>query len=157
MARFWLHCHHLVVNGQKMSKSKGNIYYADTLLDQGQDRDQIRFFLIYGHYRRRLNYSDQAMRLAADQLNAFKERIKALERRAGRNSGVRVDENAVARIKEIFVGRMDDDLDVKGAFDAVHDFLTTMNIKDLTVSVASGYLKALKEIDQVLQVLFQKS
>jgi cysteinyl-tRNA synthetase len=154
MARFWLHCHHLVVNGQKMSKSKGNIYYTDTLLGQGQDRDQIRFFLIYGHYRKKLNYSDQAIRLAADQLNALKERIKALERRAGQNSGARVDENAIAKIKEIFVGRMDDDLDVKGAFDAVHDFLNTINIKDLTPSVASGYVQALKGVDQVLQVLF---
>ena len=45
MARFWLHGYHLVVNGQKMSKSKGNIYYTDTLLNQGYDMDQIRFFL----------------------------------------------------------------------------------------------------------------
>ncbi len=31
MARFWLHCHHLLVNGRKMSKSRGNIYYTDML------------------------------------------------------------------------------------------------------------------------------
>jgi cysteinyl-tRNA synthetase len=154
MARFWLHCHHLVVNGQKMSKSKGNIYYTDTLLGQGYDRAQIRFFLIYGHYRKNLNYSDQAIRLAAEKLNLFKERLKTLEHRAGQNLGARIDENAVAKIKEIFVGRMDDDLDVKGAFDAVHDFLNTLNMKDLTPSVASGYLQALKGVDQVLQVLF---
>ena len=154
MARFWLHCHHLVVNGQKMSKSKGNIYYTDTLLDQGQDRDQIRFFLIYGHYRKKLNFSDQALRLAADKLNLFKEKLKTLERRAGQNSGACVDENAVAKIKEIFTDRMNDDLDVKGAFDTLYDFLFNTNKTGLTASVESGYLKALKGVDQVLQVLF---
>ena len=92
MARFWLHGYHLLVNGQKMSKSKGNIYYTDTLLDQGYDIDQIRFFLIYGHYRKKLNYSDRAMALAAEKLKRFKEKVKALERRSAQNAAASVDE-----------------------------------------------------------------
>ncbi|MDA8432705.1 MAG: class I tRNA ligase family protein, partial [Nitrospiraceae bacterium] len=55
MARFWLHCHHLKVGGKKMSKSKGNIYYTDTLTAKGYRAEEIRFFLIYGHYRSDLN------------------------------------------------------------------------------------------------------
>ena len=155
MARVWLHCHHLVVNGQKMSKSKGNIVYPDTLRSLGYDRDQIRFFLIYGHYRKKLNYSGQAMRLAADHLKGFKKKIKALEKRAGQNVSGTMDENAARKVKELFTHRMDDDLDVRGAFDALYDFLVTTNMNDITRPVASGYLKALKAIDQVLQVLFQ--
>jgi cysteinyl-tRNA synthetase len=155
MARVWLHCHHLVVNGRKMSKSKGNIVYPDTLRSHGYDRDQIRFFLIYGHYRKELNYSEQAMRLAADQLKRFKEKIKALEKRAGQNVNATMDGNAARKVKELFTNRMDDDLDVRGAVDALNDFLMTTNMKDITRPVASGYLKALKAIDQVLQVLFQ--
>lgn len=157
MARFWLHCYHLVVNGQKMSKSKGNIIYPDTLLGQGYDRDQIRFFLIYGHYREKLNYSDRAMCRAADKLKTFKKMFKALKDRTGQNVNRDDDRNAVWKVKELFTGRMDDDLDVKGAFDALFDFFMTMNIKDLTPSIASGYLRALKDIDQVLQVLFSKN
>ena len=155
MARFWLHCYHLVVNGQKMSKSKGNIYDIETLLDQGYDMDQIRFFLIYGHYRKKLNYSDQAMRLAVDKLNTFKERIKALNAGADQNVDADIDENALSKVKTVFTSRMDDDLDVKGAFDALYDSLLATDIRNLAPSVASGFLKALKTIDQVLQVLFQ--
>jgi cysteinyl-tRNA synthetase len=155
MARFWLHCYHLVVNGQKMSKSKGNIVYPDTLRSQGYDRDQIRFFLIYGHYRKKLNYSEQAIRLAADQLKRFKEKIKALEKRAGKNVNATLDGNAARKVKELFTDRMDDDLDVRGAFDALYDLLVTTNMKDITRPVASGYLKGLREIDRVLQVLFR--
>ena len=154
MARFWLHCHHLVVNGQKMSKSKGNIVYPDTLRSQGYDRDQIRFFLIYGHYRKKLNYSDQAIRLAADKLKTFKEKIKALEKRARQNAMAKNDGNAARKVKELFTNRMDDDVDVRGAFDALYDFLVTADIRGFSPSVASGYLKGLREIDQVLQVLF---
>jgi cysteinyl-tRNA synthetase len=155
MARFWLHCYHLVVNGQKMSKSKGNIYYTDTLLNQGVDTDQIRFFLIYGHYRKKLNFSDHAMSLSTDRLKAFKEMIKALEGRTGQNPDANPDENAMGKVNAIFTDRMDNDLDVKGAFDALYDFLVDADVKELTPSVASGYLKGLREIDQVLQVLFQ--
>ncbi|OGP89413.1 MAG: hypothetical protein A2157_13175 [Deltaproteobacteria bacterium RBG_16_47_11] len=154
MARFWLHCYHLVVNGQKMSKSKGNIYYTDTLVDQGYDMDQIRFFLIYGHYRKKLNYSELTIRLAADRLKTFKEMVKALKGRTDQDADTRVDEAAMGKIKEIFTGRMDDDLDVKGAFDALYDFVITTDTEDLTPSIACGYLKALKDIDQVFQVLF---
>lgn len=154
MARFWLHGHHLVVNGQKMSKSKGNIYYTDTLMNQGYEVDQVRFFLIYGHYRKKLNYSDRATRLSADRLNTFRERVKALEDRIGQNTEAKVDENAMAKVKALFTERMDDDLDVKGAFDSLYDFLAAANIETLTPTAASGYLKALKGVDQVLQVLF---
>jgi len=47
------------------------------------------------------------------------------------------------------------DLDIKGAIDALYDFLATTPINELSPSVASGFLRALKPIDQVLQILFQ--
>jgi cysteinyl-tRNA synthetase len=153
MARFWLHCYHLVVNGQKMSKSRGNIHYTDTLLNQGYDMDQVRFFLIDGHYRKKLNYSDQAMRLAADRLKAFQERMRALKQRSDQNTGATIDENGAGKVRALFSEKMDDDLDVKGAFDSLHDFLVATGTGDLAPAVASGYMKALKEVDQVLQVL----
>jgi cysteinyl-tRNA synthetase len=141
------------VNGQKMSKSRGNIHYTDTLLNQGYDPDQIRFFLIYGHYRKKLNYSEEAIRLAADRLKAFKERVRALKNRADQNTGATIDENGAGKVRSLFREKMDDDLDVKGAFDSLHDFLVATGTGDLAPAVASGYIKALKEIDQVLQVL----
>jgi len=52
MSRFWLHCRHLFVNGKKMSKSTGNIIYMDNLLKRGYTKEEIRFFLIYGHLSR---------------------------------------------------------------------------------------------------------
>jgi hypothetical protein len=49
---------------------------------------------------------------------------------------------------------MDDDLDVKGAFDTVTDLVSSMDGRNLIPSTASGIMKALKEVDEVLQVIF---
>ncbi len=153
MARFWLHCYHLLVNGQKMSKSKGNIFYTGTLQRQGYSMEEIRFFLIYGHYRKKLNYSDRAMALAAEKLKAFKQRVRLLERRSAQNR-TRVDQAVAREMKERFAANMDDDLNVRAAFDEMSSVLMRADVDQLAPSVASGYLKSLKEIDQVLQVLF---
>ena len=148
MAKVWLHCHHLHVNGQKMSKSKGNILYTDTLLGQGYDASEIRFFLIYGRYRERLNYSDENMGSAAEKLREFRKVVNAIERRADPKAGL--DGELARRIEGIFSGRMDDDLDVKGAFDGLYGALA--EVGDLKPAEASAIVKALREIDGVLGV-----
>jgi cysteinyl-tRNA synthetase len=152
MARYWLHCHHLHVDGKKMSKSIGNILYTDNLQERGYDLSEIRFFLIYGHYRKKLNYSDKRMQSVTERLRKFKEQVKKIEDRAG--STTDADSEAARKIKEAFQERMDDDLDVKGAFDNISDLVFRIDIQNLSPTEASGMIKALKEIDSVLQVLF---
>ena len=68
MARFWLHGHHLLVDGKKMSKSLGNIVYLEMLTNKGFTAQEIRFFLIDGHYRRKMNYREDRFRVSAEKL-----------------------------------------------------------------------------------------
>ena len=82
MAEVWLHGHHLYVENQKMSKSKGNIHYADSLMEEGYSPQEIRFFLIYGHYRKKLNYSKKAMHRGADKLRTFKKAVRHMQKSA---------------------------------------------------------------------------
>jgi len=152
MATFWLHCHHLMVNGQKMSKSKGNIYYTDTLLEHGYDIGEIRFFLIYGHYREKLNFSGKNMRSTADKLTAFREMVNAVKARADQEA--KPPAEAVQRIGRVFAERMDDDLDVRGAFDGLYRALAELELEDLKPPEASAIVKALREIDGVLRVIW---
>jgi cysteinyl-tRNA synthetase len=152
MARYWLHCHHLHVDGKKMSKSIGNILYTDNLLQKGYDLSEIRFFLIYGHYRKRLNYSDKQMQSVTERLRKFKEQVRRIKDRA--DSTTDTDTEAAQKIKEAFQARMDDDLDVKGAFDSVVDLVNGMDMRNLTSKTASGIITALREVDEVLQVIF---
>ena len=154
MARFWLHCYHLYVNGEKMSKSKGNIYYTDTVLQRGYSIDELRFFLIYGHYRQRLNYSDRNMRDAAERLRYFKKRLRAVENRAGDKDDI--DRNTCRKIEEMFVGNMDNDLDVKRVFDALYEYVSAIDVNRLSEETAAGIMRAMRDIDGVLQVLFEQ-
>jgi cysteinyl-tRNA synthetase len=152
MARFWLHCAHLHVDGKKMSKSIGNILYTDNLQKQGYDMSEIRFFLIYGHYRKTMNYSDKRMRVTTERLRRFKEQVKKIKGRT--DSTTDTDTDVTRKIKDAFRERMDDDLDVKGAFDKVSAVVSDLDLKELAPCMASGIIMALREIDEVLQVIF---
>ena len=150
-ARCWLHCYHLVVNGAKMSKSKGNIYYADTLLEQGYDRAEIRFFLIYGHYRKKLNYAKQTMDSAAEKLRRFKKRMKRIETTASQTAS---DRNEVEKVGAAFSEKMDQDLNVQGAFDTLDALFAEKEGKGLSPKEAAGLIEGLRRIDDVLKVFF---
>jgi cysteinyl-tRNA synthetase len=152
MARYWLHCHHLHVDGKKMSKSIGNILYTDNLEKQGYDLGEIRFFLIYGHYRKTLNYSNKQMRATTEKLRRFKKEVKKIKKKTG--STTETDTDISRKITEAFQEQMDDDLDVKGAFDNVSTLVFGTDVTKLTLGEASGIIAALKEIDEVLQVMF---
>ncbi len=152
MAKFWLHCHHLLVEGKKMSKSRGNVYYIEDLLRDGYTADEIRFFLIYGHYRKKLDYTKEKMDLAAKKIRELKKKIKGIKRRTGQ--GTEVDLEMYQRVKETFTREMDQDLDVERAFDQLSDFIGAIEPKTLKLKTALGLIKGLREVDGVLKVLF---
>ena len=135
-----------------MSKSKGNVYYIDTLRKQGYKHAEIRFFLIYGHYRKRLNFSRKSMARAVEKLKELKRTIAAIKRQA--DDSADFDSSAAKEMKMTFADKMDSDLDVKGAIDNLQLFLSAMDVKHPKPRAASGAIHALRDIDQVLQVIF---
>jgi len=152
MSRFWLHGAHLFVDGQKMSKSKGNILYTDMLMNKGYSAQEIRFFLMYSHYRKRLNYSDKAMKAAAERLRDFRNRVKMIGKKVG---SAKPEESLLSNtLKTAFVANMDNDMSVKSAFDAMQNVLKKIDLSSLTVSQAAGIIRTLRKVDEVLQVIF---
>jgi cysteinyl-tRNA synthetase len=151
MSRFWLHCRHLFVNGKKMSKSTGNIIYLDTLLKQGYSEEEIRFFLIYGHYGKQMNYREEAMAKSASRLRAVRDRIGEINGKAGAPADP--EERWTLRINTVFAEHMDNDLDVKKAFDGIASILGNLSPHRLRAPEASSVMAAIRKIDGVLQVL----
>jgi cysteinyl-tRNA synthetase len=156
-ARYWLHGAHLFVDGKKMSKSKGNVYYPADLLAKGYRSDHVRFFLIYGQYRKKLNFTWERLAETSRRLDAFKSMVQDLEKAKSGNSSGKA-EKLTARIIPSFEAYMDDDLRVKDAFDelfsiisALHDFKKQgrLGLEDAKAAVAN-----LKKIDSVLQIIF---
>lgn len=152
MADIWLHCRHLHVNGQKMSKSRGNIYYTDMLAQAGYRMREIRFFLIYGHYREKLNFSATSMDLAAKRLRQFRRLIAAIEKSA--ESKMSRQSSLSRDISKVFSAYMDNDLHVKGAFDGMYALLSGIKTHSCAKAEAKGVMQVLRNIDNVLQVLF---
>ena len=150
MARFWLHCRHLMVEEEKMSKSKGNIYYVEDLLRDGYTADEIRFFLIYGHYRKELNYTQGNIESATQKLRDLRRKVKRIGRKAERS---KVDGEILKRVKGGFEKEMDDDLNVEKAFDQLYEFIDGIKLETLKREAASGLIKGLEEVDHVLKVL----
>jgi cysteinyl-tRNA synthetase len=151
VARFWLHGNHLLVAGKKMSKSRGTLVYTGDLLGQGYAAAEIRFFLLYGHYRDRLSSPEKALESAAEKLRRFREEVREMSARAGKA----LPEGDAARwIRETFRRRMDDDLDVKGAFDGISRELSVLQRGNPEPGTAAAAVAALREIDGVLNVIF---
>ena len=151
-AKFWLHCHHLYINSQKMSKSKGVIYYTDDLLRQGYTIDEIRFFLIYGHYRERLDYSDKVMNYVTNRLKIFRHYVHEIKKGARKKPDL--EGRVVRKMKKVFTEKMDNDLNVQEAFDGLFDVLSGVKVGELKPNEASGIIKTLRQIDGVLKVIF---
>ncbi len=107
-ARHWFHVRHLMVEGEKMSKSKGNFYTIRDLLEKGGDEitpAAIRLELIKTHYRANANFTIQGLKDSARQVRRWKEQGRA----EGHPSGAGA-----------FAMSMNDDLNVAGAIAALN-------------------------------------
>jgi cysteinyl-tRNA synthetase len=152
MARYWLHCEHLYVNGQKMSKSRGNIIYTDWFKKQGYRMSEVRFFLIYGQYRERINYSEKQMRMVVNNLRTFRRFIKQIDNKEKKIPDSRG--KTIQILKKTFAEHMDNDLNVQKAFDGLYSILYGIKTENLSSGEAAGIIKTIKEIDEVFRVIF---
>ena len=79
--RRWMHCAHLRVNGEKMSKSLGNFFTLRDLLAKGWSGREIRYVLVAAHYRQPLNFAFDALaaaRTALSRLDDFSVRMERI-------------------------------------------------------------------------------
>ena len=155
---YWLHGEHVIVDGAKMSKSKGNIIYPEALLERGHTAKDIRFSLIYTHYRQSLEVSVPYLENMTGKLAAFREAAKRLTGLAAEpESPGQAAEELVSAMENTFIERMNDDLDVKGAFDRVHDTLIRLlSLKPdgrLGFPASFSLREKLERINGVFQIL----
>ena len=154
-SRYWLHGGHLFVDGKKMSKSKGNVYYPSDLLAKGFSGGQLRFFLIYGPYRKKLNFTFEKLAQTSQKLDSFKSMVADLQQAKPTNQN-HDKEALTSKITADFEGNMNNDLDVKSAFDSLYK--TTSELYAMRQSLSSkdvkNVLNGLRRVDSVLQCIF---
>jgi cysteinyl-tRNA synthetase len=125
--RFWLHAEHLLVDGQKMSKSLGNFYTLRDLFEKGFAAESVRYLLASVPHRKQLNFTFDGLKAAAtsiERLRNFKWRLETGRFPEGQDPGIaKLAEEA----RREFEAGMDDDLNTAQALGAVFEFVREAN------------------------------
>jgi cysteinyl-tRNA synthetase len=156
-ARFWVHVEHLMLDeGEKMSKSLGNVFTVRDLVERGYRPSAIRFLLLSVHYRKQLRFSwatldqaEEAVRRVADLL----ARLDVVA--AGPPHQAIADRLVVAR--QEFRARIAADLNVPGAMGVMFDLVRAINAAIDAGRAAAGDVPAIREafdeFDRILGVM----
>ncbi len=155
--RYWMHCAHLLADGQKMSKSLGNFYTLADVIDKGYSGREARYALMRVNYRMPLNFTWEGMEEARESLKRIDEWAQRLSKAAeGDATGP-----AGASIPEKFEEALDDDLNISAAlgflFESIRETNRAMDKDELTTTAATAWLSWWQRIDQVLQISGQES
>ncbi len=155
--RYWLHAEHLIVEGQKMSKSLGNYYTLRDLLDKGYAPESLRYLLASVPYRKKLNFTFDGLKAAAtsiDRLRNYKLRLETAKFAEGSNEKL-VGRTEAAR--GAFGEALDDDLNTAEALAAIFEYIrdtnTAMDGGELRAGNATDALALLEYFDSVFDVL----
>jgi cysteinyl-tRNA synthetase len=147
-SNFWFHNRFLLVDGEKMSKSKRNFYILKDVKEKGFDPMHLRLFYLSSHYRKQADFSWKALGQAranyeriAEWLgklkNTIDQKIEPVNPQAEKNYSFN------KQLLISFESAMNDDLNTPLALAQLFQFITTSNV--LLSNKAIGYKKA-KEI-----------
>ncbi len=156
---YWLHCDYLIVNGEKMSKSKGNFFTFRDLLEKGYSKESIRYLLITSHYRKMLNFTEIGLKgadSAIQKVNSFIQDLLKIENSEKDENETNINEicslaetnfkkglfndlnisksmgaifSAIKRLRETFPTSKETAKTVTNLFEMVNSILSTFNLK----------------------------
>jgi len=156
-ANYWLNAELVMVAGRKMSRSLNNSVPLSQLRKNGYQGRDVRFFLLGTHYRKPLNYSEEAMVAARNnvtRLDMFIGRLNAVN-----NDGIGYAEvdQLIYDLKNGFAVALDDDLNIAGVLAGVFDFMGKINspLRKGTINQRDSrkILAALENINEVIGVM----
>ena len=161
-ANYWMHNGYITVDNEKMSKSLGNFFTVRDILEK-YDGEVIRFFLLSGHYRNPINFSDELMQQAKNSLGRLQNAKENLQFLIEKGEGEMTDAEKEAydgydKFRQQFISAMDDDLNTADGITAVFELVTAINtaVKDgASKEFAEKSLATLMEFAYVLGILQQ--
>ena len=153
--RYWLHCAHLLVDGQKMSKSLGNFHTLRDALAKGCSGREVRYALMRVHYRAQLNFTWEGMEEARTALGRIDDWVARLRLKA-QEENVQPSMSNIQRPTEEFEQTLDDDLNISGAlgflFETIRETNRGLDQGTLAGTEARAWLEWWERIDGVLRL-----
>jgi cysteinyl-tRNA synthetase len=155
---YWLHCRHLLVDNQKMSKSLGNFYTLRDLLEREFKPKGLRYALLATHYRQPMNFTFDGLHAAENAVQRLLDFMQALTRVDNPEAATDFDVKAVLQqTQERFEASLDDDLNISGALGAVFELVRTVNRaidqQQLSTADAQQVISQMQRFDTVLGLL----
>jgi len=154
--RYWIHFEHLKVEGETMSKSKGNYYTFRDIAAKGYSPAAIRYFLLSVPYNKQLNFTFDALAGAEKtvaSLRDFRARLSEAKTEAGMNEALH---QASLRALQEFEEGMDDDLNTSVALAVIHNLSREVNTalarKQVKEDNKRELLELLARIDTVVNI-----
>ena len=156
----WLHAEHLVVEGEKMAKSKGNFFTLDDVLARRDDPAAVRYLFLSVPYRKKLNFTWDALAAAAAAVERIRSgalRIEEVAASGLEKPGAFPAAERAKRFFDSFTDGMDDDLNTAEAQGALF-----LHLREINTAIDEGTLDAagartagevLRRADQIFGVL----
>jgi cysteinyl-tRNA synthetase len=160
---YWLHCAHLLVDGQKMAKSLGNFHTVPDVLAKGYTGRELRYALLRVHYRVPLNFTWEGMKEARESLGRIDEwlvrlREIAKEENSERSTPINREQEPDAQrsIQSDLENALDDDLNISAAlgflFESIRETNRAMDENKLNAPSANAWLNWWERINTVLDL-----
>ncbi|HEU0209234.1 MAG TPA: cysteine--tRNA ligase [Candidatus Udaeobacter sp.] len=153
--RYWLHCAHLLVDGQKMAKSSGNFYTVPDVVANGYSGRELRYALLRVHYRVPLNFTWEGINEARESLGRIDEWLARLREVAGKTG----DNGPTPKIQTpttAFEDALDDDLNISAAlgylFESIRETNRAFDRNEMNAASAQAWLDWWKRINAVLDL-----
>ena len=154
--KYWIHFEHLKVEGETMSKSKGNYYTFRDIAAKGFSPAAIRYFLLSVPFNKQLNFTFDALAGAEKTVASLRDfRARLSEARTQEGSNESLHEAAQRALHEFETG-MDDDFNTSVALAAVHNLSREVNTalarKQVKADNQRELLEVIDRIDTVLNI-----
>lgn len=146
-ARHWFHPRFLLVEGEKMSKRKGNFHTPRDLFAKGHEPAAVRLELIKTHYRSNANFTEQGLKDSARMVERWRRFLEQAQSSPGREQGSGGGGSINTTVRQAFAEAMHDDLNVAGAIGVLNRWIGEVQVP----TKADGQL--LLEFDRILGLL----
>lgn len=149
---YWLHCEHLIVDGEKMSKSKGNFYTLRDLLNKGLSAEAIRYSLMNSHYRKQLNFTIEGINQSQSAIERVNDLIFRLKDVAKTDADDRAVMKELEEANKNFFESIYDDLNVSEALGVFFSFIKSINISFDSINVSSrdAIIKFIERVNNII-------
>ena len=159
-SNYWMHNAYITIDNEKMSKSKGNFFTVRDILKR-YTGEEIRYFLLSGHYRSPINFSEELMTQSRNALGRMHNAKQNLEHLIRNGSDLMTEAESaelekLGKYRDKFESAMEDDLNTADAISAVFELIRDINtaVKDgASKEFAGGCMELLRELTGVLGIL----